>query len=201
MISVSLRMNAGERRSAVLNAAAAAFAEAGYEGTSTEDVARRAGISQPYVFRLFGSKHELFVAVVEQCFERTYTRFREAAEAAPPELALDAMGLAYMELVQDPVALLLQMHAFTVAVNDPVVRAVAQRGMRRVWQLAATKSGAPVIELRSWLATGMLCNMVAALGLDKLDEPWANDLRRSAEKDARAVAHALSAPAAERRAH
>lgn len=170
-------MSADERRATVLTAAAAAFAGGGYEGTSTEDVARRAGISQPYIFRLFGSKHELFVAVVENCFERTYGRFEKAANSVPPELALQAMGLAYMDLIADPVALLVQMHAFTVAVNDPDVRAVAQAGMRRVWHLAAARSGAPVEDLRSWLAAGMLCNMIAALGLDTLDEPWAADLR------------------------
>jgi len=182
MVPMSLRMSADARRAAVLQAAAAAFAEGGYEGTSTEDVARLAGISQPYIFRLFGSKHELFVAVVEDCFQRTYSRFQKAAEAAPPELVLKAMGLAYMELIQDPVALLVQMHAFTVAVNDADVRAVAQAGMGRVWHLAATSSGAPVEELRNWLATGMLCNMIAALGLDTLDEAWARQLKLPAEE-------------------
>ena len=65
------RMSAEERRDAVIDAAAEVFSGAGYEATSTEEVARRAGISQPYIFRLFGSKRELFLAAVERCFERT----------------------------------------------------------------------------------------------------------------------------------
>lgn len=169
-------MTADERREAVLAAAAAAFAEGGYHGTSTEDVAHRAGISQPYIFRLFGSKKELFLAVVDDCLSRTRRWFEKAAEGSPPEEALARMGLAYAELVSDPVTLLVQMHAFTASVTDPDVRRVSQEGMRRIWFTAAKASGAPVEELRQWLATGMLCNIIAALGLDQLDDSWARDI-------------------------
>ena len=68
-------MSAEERREEVLRAAAVAFADGGYQGTTTQDVADRAGISQPYIFRLFSSKKELFLAVVEDCFKRTDRTF------------------------------------------------------------------------------------------------------------------------------
>jgi AcrR family transcriptional regulator len=169
-------MSAGERREEVLRAAAIAFADGGYQGTTTQDVAERAGISQPYIFRLFSSKKELFLAVVEECFRRTPESFAKAAEGLSGDEALHAMGKAYIELIRDPVILLVQMHCFTAAASDPDIRAVAQRGMRKVWETAATASGASAEALRSWLAMGMLCNVVAALGIEELDEPWATQM-------------------------
>jgi AcrR family transcriptional regulator len=180
---MEVRMKAEERRAEVLAAAAAAFAEGGLEGTSTEDVARRAGISQPYIFRLFGSKRELFLAVAQRCFDNVYTLFATAAKDCPAEDVLTCMGAAYRELVSDPVALQIQMHTFAAAVNDAEVRRLAQAGMRQIWQLAARLSGAPAEDLRRWMASGMLCNMVAALGLDTLDEPWAQQVSSMSVED------------------
>jgi len=170
-------MSADERRDEVLRAAAVAFAHGGYEGTTTQDVAKRAGISQPYIFRLFGSKKELFIAVVQDCFRRTVRTFEKAAEGLSGQDALVAMGAAYQQLIQDHVTLLVQMHSHTAAAADPDIRRVAQRGMRTVWETAASASGADGDDLRQWLAYGMLCNMTAALSLDELDEPWARQLQ------------------------
>ena len=172
-------MSAEDRREGVLRAAAVAFADGGYQGTTTQDVAERAGISQPYIFRLFSSKKELFLAVVEDCFNRTDRTFAKAAEGLSGDEALLAMGMAYVELIRDPVNLLVQMHCFTAAAGDPEIRLVAQRGMRRVWETAAGASGASDQALRNWIAMGMLCNMVAALGLGELDEPWAKQMAPS----------------------
>jgi AcrR family transcriptional regulator len=174
-------MSAEERREEVLRAAAGAFADGGYQGTTTQDVAERAGISQPYIFRLFSSKRELFLAVVEDCFKRTDRTFAKAAEGLSGDEALHAMGMAYVELIRDPVNLLVQMHCFTAAAGDPEIRLVAQRGMRRVWETAAGASGASDQALRNWVAMGMLCNMVAALGIGELDEPWAKQMAPSAK--------------------
>ena len=172
-------MSAEERREEVLRAAAVAFADGGYQGTTTQDVAERAGISQPYIFRLFSSKKELFLAVVEDCFKRTDRTFAKAAEGLIGDEALHAMGMAYVELIRDPVNLLVQMHCFTAAAGDPEIRLVAQRGMRRVWETAARASGASDQALRNWVAMGMLCNVVAALGIGELDEPWAKQMAPS----------------------
>src|SRR6478736_4931019 len=91
-----------ERRDEILDAALAVFAEQGLHGSSTEEVARRAGISQPYVFRLFGTKKELFKAVIARCFRQTLERFQRAAEGKRGEEALEAMGKAYVdELLPD----------------------------------------------------------------------------------------------------
>src|SRR5882757_5110261 len=115
----STRSTAAARRDDILAAALVEFAEQGYAGTSTEDIARRAGISQPYLFRLFGTKKELFRASVARCFRETLEMFQRAAEGLRGEEALRAMGRAYVdELVSgDRVRLRAQMQAY-VACED-----------------------------------------------------------------------------------
>src|SRR5919199_4856140 len=97
--TTSERKTAEERRAEILEAARAEFADRGLDGASTDTIARRAGISQPYLFRLFGTKKELFIASVEQCFAETLTMFREAAEGKRGEEALDAIGDAYVRTI------------------------------------------------------------------------------------------------------
>ncbi len=94
------RQSAEERREAVLDAAAEAFARGGLHGTSTEDIARTAGISQPYLFRLFGSKKELFLAVNEACFARTLETFRTAASGRSGNDALRAIVSSLAPLIE-----------------------------------------------------------------------------------------------------
>src|SRR6201984_1515239 len=97
---MAVRLSAAERKDDVLDAAMVEFAERGLEGTSTEDIARRAGISQPYLFRLFGTKKELFIATVTRCFRETLELFQRAAEGKRGEEALHAIGQAYMEQLE-----------------------------------------------------------------------------------------------------
>ena len=170
------RMSAEDRKEAVVAAAAQAFASAGYEATSTEEIARLAGISQPYIFRLFGSKRELFVAAVERCFERILDAFEQASRGMTGPEALHAMGMAYQDLISDPTVLRLQLHSFAASTDDPEIRSVVQRGFGQISDLARTRSGAGAEEFRSFFATGMLCTVIAATGLDRLDQPWARAL-------------------------
>src|ERR1043165_4543567 len=88
------------RREEILDAALEVFAEKGLHGASTEEVARRAGISQPYVFRLFGTKKELSLAAVARCFRATLERCQRSAEGKRGEEALQAIGEAYRELLE-----------------------------------------------------------------------------------------------------
>src|SRR4051794_26954943 len=94
---VTERKTKEERRGGILDAAMLEFAARGLHGASTEDIARRAGISQPYVFRLFGTKKDLFIAVVNRCFRDTLERFQRAAEGRRGEAALAAMGEEYVQ--------------------------------------------------------------------------------------------------------
>src|SRR5919202_2305036 len=96
------RKTAAERREAVLDAAIVEFAERGLAGASTEEIAKRAGISQPYVFRLFGTKKDLFKAAVARCLRETLETFQRAAEGKRGIDALDAMGSVYdTDLIDD----------------------------------------------------------------------------------------------------
>src|SRR3954471_20089908 len=103
---------AEERRETLVESAVHVFAERGFHGTPTAEVAKAAGISQAYLFRLFPTKAELYVAAVDRCFARTLGAFKEAAAGAAPEEALEAMGQAYAELLEDRTALLGQLQAF-----------------------------------------------------------------------------------------
>src|SRR6201997_5900071 len=99
-MAVAERKTKAVRREEILDAAAAVFAEQGLHGASTEEIARRAGISQPYVFRLFGTKKELYLAVVARCFRQTLEVFQRAAEGKRGEEALRAIGEAYGALLE-----------------------------------------------------------------------------------------------------
>src|SRR5437764_12554623 len=119
---MTVRLSAAERKQDILDAALVEFAERGLEGTSTEDIARRAGISQPYLFRLFGTKKELYKASVSRCFRETLDLFQRAAEGKRGEEALHAIGAAYMaELATDRTRLRAQMQAYAAA-DDPEIR-------------------------------------------------------------------------------
>ena len=170
----STRLSAAERRVDVLDAALIEFAERGLEGTSTEDIARRAGISQPYLFRLFGTKKALFTATVSRCFLETLEMFQRAAEGKRGEEALKAMGEAYVaELVTgDRVRLRAQLQAYA-ACDDPEIRAVVQNGYGDLVAYAQRVSGLPAEEISRFFATGMLLNVLASMQVMTDPEPWA----------------------------
>src|SRR5207253_8623364 len=127
-MSTSTRSTASERRDEILDAALIEFAAHGLAGASTEAIAKRAGISQPYVFRLFGSKKELYKASVARCFRETLETFQRAAEGKRGQEALEAMGKAYVdELLVDRVRLRAQMQAYA-ACDDPELCAVVRDG-------------------------------------------------------------------------
>jgi AcrR family transcriptional regulator len=169
------RQTAEERREGILAAALTEFAARGLHGTSTEDIARRAGISQPYVFRLFGTKKHLFIATVELCLRETLETFEAAAEGRSGMDALEAMGESYRGLLDDRARLMGQMQAYA-ATDDPDVRAVIRQGYGDLVEFVERVSGADVHTVSAWFAKGMLLNVVAAMDLTSSDAPWAQRL-------------------------
>ena len=172
MTETRQRMRAEERREMVLEAAVAEFAARGLAGTSTEDVARRAGISQPYLFRLFPTKKALFMALVERCFRRVEDTFTGAAADRTGEQALEAMGDAYEHLLDDRTLLLLQMQAYA-ACDDPEIRDATRTGFKQLWALVERLTGLPYERVMMFFAVGMLLNVAAAMDLPAVDERWA----------------------------
>jgi AcrR family transcriptional regulator len=175
-MSTTTRQTAEERREAVLKAALVAFAQGGLHGTSTEDIARAAGISQPYLFRLFGTKKKLFVATVERCMADTLELFRAAAGDLRGEEALEAMGAAYAAMVtEDRTRLLAQLQAYA-ACDDPEVREAMRAGFGSLHLFVETVSGLDSEAVTRWFGAGMLLNVLAAMDLWGSREPWATRL-------------------------
>ena len=165
------RLSAAERREEILAVAIAEFGVTGYHGTSTEVIAERAGISQPYVFRLYGTKKDLFLACIDSCFDRTLEVFRQAA-ADPPadcETPLQAMGRAYVALLGHRELVLFQ-HQIYAAAEDPDVRALARRRFEELGAVIEELGGTDRIGSLRFAGQGMLLNVVASLGLPP--EEW-----------------------------
>ncbi len=171
MSETKQRMSAAERRELVLDAAVAEFAVHGLAGTSTEDVARRAGISQPYLFRLFPTKKALFIELVERCFRRVQDAFTAAAGDRTGQDAMMAMADAYEKLLEDRTLLLLQMQAYA-ACEDPDIRAATRAGYKRLWETTERLTGLPFQTVVDFFAIGMLMNVAAAMDLPSVDERW-----------------------------
>jgi AcrR family transcriptional regulator len=173
---VTVRSSKEKRRREIVAVATREFAAGGFYGTPVEAIARRVGVSQPYVFQLFGTKKDLFLAAVRRAFERTVTTLRtaadEAGENADTNTVLIAMGLAYHRLLQDRELLLMQMQAYA-ACDDEQVRDVVRDESVRLVRFVQSASGAEDREAREWLAKGMLMNVAAAMDLGNLREDWA----------------------------
>ncbi len=172
---------AEERREEILQAAERVFAPRGLHGTPTMEIAKAAGISQAYLFRLFPTKAELFMALVERCNARVLHTFEEAAAAARAagEPVMAAMGMAYVGLLADRDLLLNQINAHA-ACDDPAIRDQMRRGFAQLVDLVERETGAGAEEVRGFFAQGMLLNVLAAMQAEDVDEHWAQVLLKPA---------------------
>src|SRR5262249_43443829 len=151
--TTATRLTKEERREAILDAAMEEFAKGGMDGTPVEAIAKRVGVSQPYLFQLFGTKKDLYIAAVRRGFERVLGTFRRAAAAAGEDAdykdVLQAVGQSYGPLLQDRTFLLLQLQAYA-ACDDPEVRAAVREEFARLHRFVASASGAPNWALRAF---------------------------------------------------
>ncbi|MEB3369662.1 TetR/AcrR family transcriptional regulator [Saccharopolyspora mangrovi] len=170
------RMSGTERRAQVLAIAAEEFAEHGLHGASTEAIARNAGITQAYVFRMFGTKKALFLELVQAAFERVSAGMREAGDGKAGIDALSAMGAQYFDLLADRTSLLLQLQGFA-ACGDPEVKDAVRACFARMWGTAEDGTGLDPVAVKTFLAFGMLLNAGAAMDVEELDETWAEGVR------------------------
>jgi AcrR family transcriptional regulator len=174
---MAARRSAEDRREEIVEIAFRHFAEGGFHGTSTEAIARESGISQPYLFRLFRTKRELFLACIGRCYADVTQVFEDAAAGLPVEQRLHAMGRAYVErLLPDRHALRFQMQSYAVA-SEPQFQDAVRSGYGGLVRRVAELAGVTVEETWDFFAQGMLLNVVAAM-----------DLRQIADKDAWAAA-------------
>ena len=182
-MAVTERKSAAERRDEILDAALIEFAARGLEGGSTEAIARAVGISQPYVFRLFGTKKQLFMATMERCLRGTLEMFHTASAGLTGEDALHAIGEAYVErLTSDPTYLHSQMQAYAAS-GDPEIREVVRRGYGELVEYVERVSGVPSEVVAHFFAKGMLLNVIASMDLLQAEEGWAQRLIEGCRKD------------------
>src|SRR5688572_4161008 len=167
----AVRISSEERRDQLIDAAVTEFAATGFHATSTTAIAKRAGISQPYVYALFPNKHELFLAANVRVVDRIRTAFAEAARGLPtPEERLDAMGHAYMELLEHREEIMFQ-HQANAAAGDPALREPVRSEFMRLVDDVGRLSGAPEEDVWMFMAKGMMLNVVAALDLPERFHP------------------------------
>ncbi|BCJ48769.1 TetR family transcriptional regulator [Actinoplanes sp. NBRC 14428] len=170
------RLSAEERHEQLLAAALTAFTAGGYAGTTTDQVARLAGVSQPYVIRLFGTKQQLFLATLDHAGRRIEERFRRAAVAAP---TLDSLGAAYDDLLAERELITVLLHGFAAGA-DPAVGPVVRDCFGRIYRAVRELTGADEDQARQFLAMGMLLTCLGAMRVAGPDavprEPWMTEL-------------------------
>ncbi|WP_232021572.1 MULTISPECIES: TetR/AcrR family transcriptional regulator [Pseudonocardia] len=176
-------MKRDERRRGVLEAAVTCFARKGYYGTSTQEIAERAGISQPYVYRLFATKQELFAGAVDLVSDTMSNALtghvaRQPAGPRSPAEALRVARTAYGALIEDRDVLMFLMHA-NCAADEPLVGDAVRACYARQVELVRELIGPDETAVRQWFGAGMLDNVVVALDLTGIDEPWARTLSGS----------------------
>jgi AcrR family transcriptional regulator len=176
------RQTAEQRRVAVLGAATHEFGLRGLHGASTEDIAAAAGISQPYLFRLFGSKKELYLPAAQRCIDDLYAVFAKATEGHSGVDVLHAMGAAYTEIVQDRDRLMLMLKSWT-SCDDPDIARVVRSAWRNLVDLAEQASGEPAAVVSRFFADGMLITIFMSLNLVDDPEPWATRLLKASQED------------------
>jgi AcrR family transcriptional regulator len=173
-----VRMSAEERRESVIRAAMSEFAHGGYEGTSTEAIARRVGVSQPYLFRLFPNKQAIFLAASQYCMEGTRQLFADAAAGLPLEERLNAMGTAYQRMIhEDPERLLMQMQTYVAvaaaeAAGDSAFGEAVRASWMALWETVEVELSADADETTTFLAYGMLINTLVSLGFPAGHRVW-----------------------------
>ncbi|WP_433293396.1 TetR/AcrR family transcriptional regulator [Actinoplanes sp. CA-030573] len=176
------RLTAEERHEQLAAAAVTAFSLGGYAGTTTDQVARLAGVSQPYVIRIFRTKQELFIAAVNHAGDRIEATFREAAEREP---TLASLGRAYDDLLAQREVITLLLHGFTASA-DPAIGEPVRACFGRLYGLVKELTGASSEEARDFFAIGMLLTCLGAMGVvgpqPVPHKPWMEDLLGTFDK-------------------
>lgn len=175
-------MKSEDRRELILAAATSVFGDYGYFGATTDQVAKAAGVSQPYVVRMFGTKEKLFLEVIGRALETLLAAFRAALADSESELPLARrLGIAYVTLVSDRGLLLVLMHAFVLG-GDPAIGYAARCGFLDVYRFLREEAGFSAEESHQFLSGGMLVNTMVGMrmGEEYGTDPLATELLETA---------------------
>ena len=165
------RMSSDERREQIVEAAIAVFGAKGYVGTTTDDVARAASVSQPYVVRLFGTKENLFLAALGSALDRLLVAFRSAPNVGDLHERGELMGQTYLNLLEVRGLHQILSHAFLLGAH-PVIGPAARAGFAKVWHFLREDAGFSAEEAQKFLAMGMLINTMVGL---RMTEEYGKD--------------------------
>ncbi|MGW0694912.1 TetR/AcrR family transcriptional regulator [Streptomyces sp. NPDC002738] len=165
-----------DRRTMVLQAAISAFAERGYYGTPTTEIAKRARISQPYIFKLFLTKERLFIAAIDYYTERILACFRRAvADSMDSSQTFKFLSRAYTDLMSDRDLLMVQLHAQS-ACSEPAIREAVQRSLERQIEFVWAITGGTDEEVKAFFGAGTLSHLILAVDAQAVDDRWARTL-------------------------
>ncbi|MFC7218984.1 TetR/AcrR family transcriptional regulator [Streptomyces polyrhachis] len=181
-------MSADERRESVIRAAVVEFGRGGYDGTSTETIARRVGVSQPYLFRLFPGKQAIFRAAALRCLQDTRRVIEEAYGPHGDDLEAGglAIAVAYQRLVADRDKLLMQMQTYVaVAKAEAAGDHEFGREIRAAWagmyDGMLLYFGGDHVRTAEHFSFGMLINVLVSLGFPADHRVWAGFWSESRE--------------------
>lgn len=179
MPSAGTTTKSDARRLSVVEAGVRCFAQKGFYGTTTHEIAASAGISQPYLYRLFANKEALFIADV-QYVGGLLTRALRDAPGPLGESADSIRGLrsAYGKLIEDADVRRFLMHA-NCATGEPLIAEAVRACYAQQVEVATNLLGGDEEAVRRWFSAGLLDNIVVGLGLAAIDEPWARTLQAS----------------------
>ena len=180
--TTTTRLPAAERRQALVDTALRVFAEGSYRGTTTAEIAREAGVSEPILYRHFASKRDLYLACIDQAWRRQRARWEEAIAAEPDAegwIPIIARSFVCLRDAKHVVVSDLWMQAVVEAGDDEEVRRFVKRHMREVRAYIADvirlaqKAGAvqadrdPDAEAWIFVAGGLLGTVGRRVGLLK----------------------------------
>ncbi len=175
ILTTTPRQTADERRVAVLDAATREFAAKGLHGASTEDIARAAGISQPYLFRLFRTKKELYLATSQRAIDNLYQVFADASAGKSGIEALHAMGEAYDTVMSDRDRLMLMLKCWA-SCDDPEICETVRSAWRNLVDLAERASGESPEVVSTFFSKGALLTILMGMEAFTRPEPWSDRL-------------------------
>lgn len=134
------RLSGPERKAAVVATACRVFAKSSYHGSTTAQIARETGVTEPVLYRHFASKRELYIACLDSVWLQVRALWEKSVEREPdPANWLKAIGKAYLEARASARIVLVDLwiQALTVAADDPEIRRALREQVREVHEFVA----------------------------------------------------------------
>jgi AcrR family transcriptional regulator len=134
------RLSGPERKRAVVETACRVFAKGSYHGSTTAEIARATGVTEPVLYRHFASKRELYLACLDSVWQQVHSLWEKAiAEEPEPENWLKSIGKAYLEARAAARIVLVDLwiQALPEAADDPEIRRALRRQVREVHEYVA----------------------------------------------------------------